>query len=281
MPAGTIETTDIGSGGGHHYSFNTPQGPAYYATIENPITWAGSPKGSVGVETHFQTLTEVTSHELVEAITDPLIVNGAGTGWTQEIGDYTQNNPPPDGVMGMVDGYAVQKYWSNQNNTSIIPGGTDWNPWLGVPTLGPTNSTFTLDSLENGQWVLIPVAFKDYDPVDSAPGEVAYTVQWGSQQEPALAIFSLDFISDKLDVTIRASDSTLLFRGQISSPDSSWYEGVNQSHAEMSGTDYQQGNSSQQFIAFGWLTYPNPQTPTGGGGSNGFTVPFPRGPRQA
>src|SRR5262249_53418944 len=127
MPPGVREAYDVANGyAGHHSSFAYGGGTAYFATIEYP-TSGGVPAGSLGNETNFQYMTEVASHEMVEAITDPMVnVPGqaAWKDWTtgQEISDITQSNPPPGGPMGLEwgvgyglqatagSGYVVQQY---------------------------------------------------------------------------------------------------------------------------------------------------------------------------
>jgi hypothetical protein len=273
MPPDTIDSAD-GSYGSHHSVLNTPQGPAYFATIANPITQYPPPPGSFGGETHFQTLTAVTSSVLVGAITDP-----DGTGWHEkftrsEVEYITVNNPSPGGALGMVDGYTVQKYWSNADRTSIIPGGTNLQPWASLPDVSVT--MFTLHAVEDGRWTSIPVEI-GRRVTNSVVGTPTYTAYWGPRNRPALAFLSVDGVSDKIDVTIRGTDFSLLFDGEISSPDNTWHNwNYYGGHAVMSGTIYPQGYGSEWFYAFGWQDDDNLRPPTGeggGGGSEGGTPP--------
>jgi hypothetical protein len=49
----------------------------------------------------------------------------------------------------VVDGYLVQKYWSNKDGTSIAPGGTDYQDLKQVPA-DLSVAHFTLTSLQQG-----------------------------------------------------------------------------------------------------------------------------------
>lgn len=104
----------------------------YYAVIPNPI---GNAKllGALGTETTFQFQTEVISHELAEAVTDP-IVNGSALGWYDrntlsptygdEIGDipqYMVSTGQLTHCVGSYDGYMLSDIWSNQANTAVLP----------------------------------------------------------------------------------------------------------------------------------------------------------------
>src|SRR5262249_44125661 len=124
LPPGEASKADVGSGGGHHTSFSTTSGAkAYYAVIEHPLS-GFTPEGAISTATRLQQFTEVASHELVEAITDP-VVNTAwhGSIYGNEIGDITQSHPPAGGTMTLDYGYLVQRYWSEKDQTSVAPGG--------------------------------------------------------------------------------------------------------------------------------------------------------------
>jgi hypothetical protein len=119
----------------------------YYAVIPNPI---GNAKllGALGTETSFQYQTEVISHELAEAVTDP-IVNGTALGWYDrntlsptwgdEIGDipqYMVTTGQLKNCVGSYDGYMLSDIWSNQANTAVLPSNLIVkNPGLSV--IGP------------------------------------------------------------------------------------------------------------------------------------------------
>src|SRR5262249_9099221 len=113
MPPGVMQFGDENSGGGHHSSFSYGGGTAYYATIEqgttiDPTTGKTmNPRGNWGTETSFQRLTELASHEMVEAITDPMVNVPGKAAYANpnqkigEIGDLAQYSPPATGVMGL------------------------------------------------------------------------------------------------------------------------------------------------------------------------------------
>jgi hypothetical protein len=85
------------------YHNNT--GQVYYALMPYPTC-----RGCLGGMLVFDALTGTSSHELCEAISDPV----PGSGWYDnvngEIGDICAWN------FKQVAGYTVQLEWSNQNN---------------------------------------------------------------------------------------------------------------------------------------------------------------------
>jgi hypothetical protein len=97
-----------------HDTFARQDGSSlYYGVIPD---LSGACSGGCGQGTVFQSTTEVSSHEMIEAVTDP----GVGLGnlaWYDdsqgEIGDIC------NGQAGDVDGYQVQLEWSNRNNACI------------------------------------------------------------------------------------------------------------------------------------------------------------------
>jgi hypothetical protein len=105
--------------------FDLPNGKrAYYAAIayskgSNGIDFTGKAK---------ENNTIVASHEWSEAVTDPDVNNGK-LGWYDnrygEIGDIPINiGMDLDDLYGYVNGYAVQKEWSNRDGIAeIVPGG--------------------------------------------------------------------------------------------------------------------------------------------------------------
>ena len=113
---------------GHHNSFTDSAGQTvYYAVVLHPtgnLVYAGS----TGHETPFQYQTETLSHELAEAVTDPIL----GQGWQDrnpnsptagdEIGDIPQATVPGN-CVGNYQGYMVTELWSNQANASVLPPG--------------------------------------------------------------------------------------------------------------------------------------------------------------
>ncbi len=93
---------------GYHDSFSIGGKPIYYAVLPFPDC-SGCTAGMSALDA----LTVVTSHEVCEAITDPV----PGTGWYDdkngEIGDICAWKVRRDG------GYMVQLEWSNAHNSCI------------------------------------------------------------------------------------------------------------------------------------------------------------------
>lgn len=122
LPPGIIlESPDGASSldglGGFHGSFDLKSGKrVYYAALVysqggNGIPFTDSPKKNISI---------IASHEWSEAVTDPDVNNGE-LGWYDErygeIGDIPLNmGLPLKSLWGYVDGYAVQKEWSNKDN---------------------------------------------------------------------------------------------------------------------------------------------------------------------
>jgi len=104
IPSGTSSSVDINNKGGpltgHHAS---------YVSGGVTIPWAVVEPGN-------RTSTELrTSHEVIEAITDPNALGGtAGTGWWTEIGDPCSNS------VGKVAGKTVQPFWSQKACRCVI-----------------------------------------------------------------------------------------------------------------------------------------------------------------
>ncbi len=202
LPPGVAVTGPGGTGTscvqmcGYHSSSGT-SADIYYAVVPYP-----SCAGCQSNFTVIDAMTFTTSHELCEAITDPLV----GTGWTdpftgEEIGDICDRG----GVWQATSlfGYVVQKVWSNKQGGCVacvpfcvatvpypVPLDTPVNLTVqatdaatGAPVAGhvkiacggvqigpssgwPTNVPFavTLHSCRPGSEVLVPVG------VVSAPG---------------------------------------------------------------------------------------------------------------
>jgi hypothetical protein len=228
-------------------------------------------------------MTEIASHEMVEAITDPMVNVPGQAAWGDrstgyEIGDITQANVPPGGVMGLEwgagyglqatagSGYVVQKYWSQQANTSVIPGGTNYQLISVVPTL--SNFGFSLVD-QNGQttsggWGAVTWASSD-------GSQVAFAGTFAGQ---AVTVHVSANVGQKLSVTIDSQGGTLLFSGTMSQPSGSWRnetpsgDFVAPDYAELSGTLYTSGQSLTAF-GTGGAVYSSPTTNGGGGGGGG------------
>jgi photosystem II stability/assembly factor-like uncharacterized protein len=110
---------------GYHSEFTDSQGvEVFYAVIANPIGNATIPGTS-----DFQQQTEVSTHELAEAITDPSnpATAEAPGGWFddsgQEVGDKC------NAMISYLNGYAVQDEYSNAAGGCVLPAGaTTTNP---------------------------------------------------------------------------------------------------------------------------------------------------------
>jgi hypothetical protein len=274
-----------GSKGGHHDSFTTNSGArSYYAIIDHPLSRFSSNLPTV--LTSFQQLTLVASHEMVEAISDPMI--NYRTAWkdrnpstdplsNDEIGDITQAQPPAGGWMAFDNGYVVQKYWSELAQTSVALGGIDFQPLQSVSNTFPlTGINFTLYSEQNGQYVSIPV---ELTGLLSTNGSNSYTYQvlWGAGKDPVEATLSVDGLHNELQILIYDPEySTTLFNGVIMAPENNWQQG----DLEMSGYLYQ---SNGVYYAYGnQIPLPAPTATSGnyGGGGGGSYSP-PRYPRVA
>lgn len=123
LPPGAVLKAPDGSTskqglGGYHGSFDYNGKKVYYAAIcysqgSNGIDFDGKARDNVSI---------TASHELSEAATDPDVNNGT-LGWYDdqygEIGDIPINmGTPLAQVYGRVDGYAVQKEWSNKDGVA-------------------------------------------------------------------------------------------------------------------------------------------------------------------
>jgi hypothetical protein len=114
---------------GYHTMFNDPTlGPIYYAVIPHPIG-----NSDIFGFNSFQQQTDVSSHELAEAVTDPDVQTGwqdpaAGAGG--EIGDLAE------GYHGLLDGYVVQAEYLNSYGGPVIPyGSTPYFPGGGFAAI--------------------------------------------------------------------------------------------------------------------------------------------------
>lgn len=121
---------------GYHDSFTDSGGQSVcYAVLPHPIG-----NGDITGLNDFQTLTNMASHEVAEAATDP-----DGTGWYdtrtgEEIGDLAQGR----GDSGTLNGYDVQGEWSAQRKAAVLPAGTvTTGPDLVLPPAPPAATGFS------------------------------------------------------------------------------------------------------------------------------------------
>jgi hypothetical protein len=136
----------------YHSSFLIGQQIVRYGVM--PDANAGQCAGFCGANpTPFENMTDVSSHELIEAVTDP----DDNTAWVDpkmgcgEIGDICATNTAAE--VGAVAGFTVQKEWSNKLNACVVS-----NPSIvvndftmavspiavNVPVGGMTTTTVTL-----------------------------------------------------------------------------------------------------------------------------------------
>ena len=117
----------------YHSSYTHNNKNVRYGVMPDQTT--GGCATGCGPGTGFQNTTDVASHEMIEAVTDP----DGGSGWYDtvdngcgEIGDICAVGA---GETAMVSGYAVQKEWSNKNNNCIA---TDPNVMINDFTVAAT-----------------------------------------------------------------------------------------------------------------------------------------------
>jgi hypothetical protein len=277
MPPGVMAAADVGYTG-HHSSFAYGSGTAYFATVEHPLTGV-NPKGGIANPTNFQVLTEIASHEMVEAITDPMgnvpgqaawgDRNSGDTTYRDEIGDIAQDVMPPGGTMGLEGltgyGYVVQKYWSNQDNASVIPGGINFQAISVVPTLA--NLAFSLTDQTGrtiqGNWGSLTWQSSDLS-------QAAFSGTFDGQ---AVTVLVQTNGGQQLAVQI-SSASSVLFSGAMYQPSGGW---VNRDstgnflapdYVELDGVVIEGGQAAKAF-GTGGAIYPPQYTGAGYGGSYG------------
>jgi hypothetical protein len=107
LPSGTSVAFDGGRSCGSFCGYhNNIEGGIYYSVIPDPDC-----SGCLGGLQPFDALTSISSHELAEAVTDPV----PGSGWYDdaygEIGDICAWQTET------LEGYTVQKEWSNAQGT--------------------------------------------------------------------------------------------------------------------------------------------------------------------
>jgi hypothetical protein len=127
FPAGVKITSDGSSScvsGGfcaYHGTFNGTKGEIYYGVLPDMSAGSGCDTGC-GSSTMFNNMTSVSSHEMIEAVTDAEVglatVVGAPLAWYDstngEIGDIC------NAQQGTVAGYTVQKEFDNATSTCIV-----------------------------------------------------------------------------------------------------------------------------------------------------------------
>jgi hypothetical protein len=173
--------------GGFHSTFTYTNG-----SFSTSVAYAAIGHNSLAL-TPFQQQTEIASHELAEAVTDPTgqgwrdYTHPASDGWW-EIGDGDV-----DGVYGYFNGYAVQKIWLNSLGEAFLPAsdavasyGTDPNA-LGPATQSSYNGENYLDATVGfttyRNWEIAPGDYSGWFPVDTVipqfvDGPGSWTWDW-------------------------------------------------------------------------------------------------------
>jgi hypothetical protein len=104
----------------------------FFCSVHPDLGGLGRP---CGPGTDFQNTMAAASHELLEAVTDPIVGFGWFDFYSGEIGDPCAHQDSP---MTFADGqYTVQKVWSNRQNACIVtaPVTTDFGLSLSSPSL--------------------------------------------------------------------------------------------------------------------------------------------------
>jgi hypothetical protein len=274
MPPGVTEAGDVGSGGGHHSSFPHGSGTAYYATVEYPVRPI-HPVGGVAPFTNFQQLTQTASHQMVDAITNPMRIVSGQAAWVdrntgEDIGDITQDNPPIDGTMGLEGltgyGYVVQKYWSNQDSTDIIPGGIDYQDISAVPTLA--NLAFSLTD-STGRTIV-----GNWGTLVSESSDLSQATFSGTFDGQTVTVLVQGNVGQQLTVRISSASGGVLFYGIISQPSGSWVnrdssgDFLAPNYVELSGTVVTESGPLASAFGTGWANYTQ-YTGAGYGSSSG------------
>src|SRR6266568_3085971 len=94
---------------GYHYSINHT---IFYAVVP----YVDCDNCSIGLNQPFDTLTEVSSHELCEAITDPDLT----TGWNDDRLKFGEIGDICNGRATLLGGYYVQTQWSNREQACLL-----------------------------------------------------------------------------------------------------------------------------------------------------------------
>ncbi|HEX6799610.1 MAG TPA: hypothetical protein VF116_18020 [Ktedonobacterales bacterium] len=124
LPPGTTVTISGGAAScsdfcGYHDAILDANGNplAYYAVLPYPGCQGCMQAQNGTLLSDFDALTTVASHEIAEAVTDPI----PGRGWYDdqqgEIGDICAWQ------LAALDGYAVQQLWSNRQQACVGPAG--------------------------------------------------------------------------------------------------------------------------------------------------------------
>jgi hypothetical protein len=129
FPPGVTITMDDGSQScvvfcAYHNTFKSGSKEFFYGIMPDFGAGSGCDTGCGDSKVTFDNLTSASSHEMIEATTDAEV--GLATVLGKPLAWYDQNNGEIgdicNGVQGTIDGYTVQKEWSNKENACIVTG---------------------------------------------------------------------------------------------------------------------------------------------------------------
>jgi hypothetical protein len=246
----------------YHNSYRDNAGRTfYYAGISSPTgNYVTNNEFWTQGLTPFQAMTEITSHELVEAISDPILGQGwldSSTPANKEIADIAGDQLPGLAQASRLDGYVVQKYWSQATSTNIAPGGVNFQPMQLLP------------DMTNIQFQFAGYALTLNSQTNTGPTNASFSGTWGSNT-PVRGLVWVDGTNDEVHIRVfRDSDSAEIFDGTITAPDGYW--GINNpniqtgAYLEISGTVNQNGTATSVYGVGYWAYSPFIIGYTGGG----------------
>ncbi len=177
---------------GYHTSLFNGNSQDAYAVIPYP---GGSNPQEPGLDA-FGSLTQTTTHELAEAVTDPYVnAQGNPSGWDDynftpgdpgqgEIGDIADGlGAPPAFLTNNGVTYAVTELWSNQAGNAVAPGSS-------TPTTPPTTTgtlTVTARNVEDataGQSFTAVVGVVNDTFAGVTFTDLSATIDWGDKTTP-------------------------------------------------------------------------------------------------
>ncbi len=101
----------------------------------------------------FNNLTSVSSHELIESVTDAAV--GLATAVAAPLAWYDSTNGEIgdicNGQQGSIAGYTVQQEWSNKSGACIVTGGTTCTPQCTGKQCGPDGCSGSCGTCPTGQ----------------------------------------------------------------------------------------------------------------------------------
>lgn len=199
----------------YHNSANQGGKTYYYGVMPDMSPGSACSGGCGGNADWFKNLTSVTSHELIEAMTDAAVGDGGQLAWYDErnsgegeIGDIC------NAEQGVVPGtsYIVQKEWSNQAGACIVSRSTTPPPPPPPPPVG--DDLVTNGGFESGtsSWTLAGNAYSSTGPYphsgrgyvvlgfyDNASGSIEQTVALPAGKAPKLSFWLNVSTSDEPD----------------------------------------------------------------------------------